>query len=369
MAVQAADPRAGSLGETHRPVTDAGSAEPPGKPVKVWATLGAAILAFQIYIWAKWITGPNFKRVPTGPTQPPEAMKLAIWSFLSFGFLAAAYAIWRFVLRPWRREGHLTLDGMLTISFALSYFQDPLFNYSGTWLTYNSWMPNWGSWLSVMPGSLAPHHPGAQFAESPLWVLPLFTYVLLPVSILIGWVMGRARRRWPAITRLRMFLVGWAFAAAFTLVLEAAVLMPMGFYTYAGADGSLSVDPSHYYKYPIYEAVVWGLLWAVWGSLRYFRNDRGETIAERGIEHVSAGPRARATIRFLAVFGAVSVAFLCVYNIPAQYFALHAKPFPRDVQNRSYFLNGLCSKDTLAQCQRIFGHHGAFNRPASTPSP
>jgi Spirocyclase AveC-like len=317
-------------------------AEAGGQPVKVWAFFGGAILAFQIYIWTRWITGPNFKRVPAGPNQPPEAMKIAIWSFLSVGFVLAAASIWWFVIRPWRRERRFSLDGMLCVSFALAYFQDPLFNYSGTWLTYNSWMPNWGSWLSEMPGSLAPHHPGAQFAESPLWVLPLFTYILLPVSLLIGWVMGRCRRRWPTLTRWRQFLIGWAFAGTFTLVLEAAVLMPIGFYTYAGAAGSLSVNPSHYYKYPVYEAVAWGALWAVWACLRCFRDDRGETLPERGISELHVGPRRRTAIRFLAVFGAVSVAFLCVYNIPAQYFALHAQPFPRDVQRRSYFLDGLC---------------------------
>jgi hypothetical protein len=315
-------------------------AEPPGKPVKVWALLGGVILAFQIFIWAKWITGPNFKRVPTGATNPPTAMKVTIWTFLILGFFAAAYALWRFVIAPWRREGRLSLDGMLCLSFLLAYFQDPLFNYSGTWLTYNSYMPNMGSWLSEIPGSLAAAHPGAQFAESPLWVAPLFVYTLLPVCILINWVMRRAKARWPGISKLRLFVVAWAFAAVFTLVLEAAVLMPMGFYTYAGADGSLSVNPSHYYKYPIYEAVVWGALWAAWGCLRYFRNDRGETLAERGIEHVNASPAQKTGLRFLAVFGAVSVAFLCIYNIPAQDFATHAQAFPRDVQNRSYFLNG-----------------------------
>jgi Spirocyclase AveC-like len=314
---------------------------PQSAPIKVWAFLGAVILVFQIVIWTIWIAGPNSTPVPSGRDRPPEAMKIAIWSFLSVGFIAAGVAVYAFVIRPWRRDRRLSLDGMLTISFALSYFQDPLFNYSGTWLTYNAWMPNWGSWLSVIPGSLAPHHPGAQFAESPLWVLPLFTYVLLPVSILIGAVMGRVKHRWPGATATRQFLVGWALAAAFTFVLEAFVLMPIGFYTYAGADPGLSVDPSHFFKYPVYEAVLWGLLWTVWASLRQHRNDRGETIAERGAGQLQTGPRTTTAIRFLAVFGAVSVAFLCVYNIPAQYFALHRSPFPRDVTTRSYFLDGI----------------------------
>lgn len=325
----------------------------PSKPVKVWASIGAAILAFQVFIWAKWITGPNLERVPVGPDDPPTWMKFTIWSVLILGFFLAAYSLWRFVIRPWRTEGRLSLDGMMCLAFGLSYFQDPLFNYSGTWLTYNSYMPNWGSWLSEIPGSIAPATPGAQFAESPLWVLPLFIYILLPVCMLMNLVMRRAKARWPSVSTLRLVLIAWLLATVFTLVLEAAVLMPLGFYTYAGAFPGTSVNPSHFYKYPVYEAVIWGALWAGWACLRYFRNDRGETIAERGIEHVRATPAQKTGIRFLAVFGAISVAFLCIYNIPAQYMGPRAVPFPKDVQNRSYFLNGLCGDQTAQACAKL----------------
>ena len=37
-------------------------------PVKIWAAVGGVILAFQLYVWIRWITGPHFERVPAGPT-------------------------------------------------------------------------------------------------------------------------------------------------------------------------------------------------------------------------------------------------------------------------------------------------------------
>ena len=36
------------------------------KPVTIWATIGGALLALQLYVWIRWITGPYFERVPAG---------------------------------------------------------------------------------------------------------------------------------------------------------------------------------------------------------------------------------------------------------------------------------------------------------------
>ena len=46
-------------------------AESKSKPVRAWAIAGGAILAFQLYVWISWMTGPYFKRVPAGPSDPP----------------------------------------------------------------------------------------------------------------------------------------------------------------------------------------------------------------------------------------------------------------------------------------------------------
>jgi hypothetical protein len=47
------------------------------------------------------------------------------------GLLAVVFfAVW-FVVRPKRRDGRLSTDGLLCIGFALIWWQDPLLNYSG----------------------------------------------------------------------------------------------------------------------------------------------------------------------------------------------------------------------------------------------
>ena len=74
------------------------------------------------------------------------------------------FAIWWFIVRPWRRERRITLDGMLLVSMGLMFFQDPLLNYFNTWCTYNTWLFNQGSWSSHIPGWVSPRN---RVARSP----------------------------------------------------------------------------------------------------------------------------------------------------------------------------------------------------------
>ena len=72
-------------------------------PAACLAVLGAAILAFQLYVLAKWVTGPYFVSTPTGPDQ------IAPWQhtyFLALQIVVPALAIlmlWNWMIRPWLR--------------------------------------------------------------------------------------------------------------------------------------------------------------------------------------------------------------------------------------------------------------------------
>ena len=58
----------------------------PTKPVRLWAILGGAILALQLYVWIRWVSGPYFTPVPKGPSDPPTLMKviLTVWTTVIF---------------------------------------------------------------------------------------------------------------------------------------------------------------------------------------------------------------------------------------------------------------------------------------------
>ncbi len=320
------------------------------KPVQIWAAVGGAILVLQLYVWIRWITGPYFERVPTGPNDPPMYMKIPLMANALVLWVALPLALWWFIIRPWRRERRITLDGMLFGSMALMFFQDPFLNYLNTWCTYNTWLFNRGSWSSNVPGWVSPEEPGRQVAEPLLTNIPGYAYGVLLITIAGCWVMRRIKARWPSISNLRLILVTYALAFVLDFLMEACFLLPVGLYTYPGAIRSVSFNAGTYYQWPIYEGLMWGGVQAALCCLRYFTDDRGRTVVERGLDHVRGGFARQQFVRFLAIFAAVSACFFFFYNVPAQWFGMHADPWPADHMKRSYFTGGICGDGTDVPC-------------------
>ena len=324
--------------------------QPKVKPVQIWAAAGGAILVLQLYVWIQWITGPYFERVPAGPMDPPMYMKVPLMANAIVLWVGLPFALWWFIVRPWVRERRITLDGMLLVSMGLMFFQDPLLNYFNTWCTYNTWLFNRGSWSSHIPGWVSPEEPGRQVAEPLLTNVPGYAYGVLLITIVGCWVMRKIKARWPNISNLRLILVTYALAFLFDFVMEGLVLLPIGFYTYPGSIREVSFNAGTYYQWPIYEGLMWGGVQAALCCLRYFTDDRGRTVVERGLDRVRGGFAEQQLIRFLAIFAAVSACFFFFYNVPAQWIGMHSDPWPEDHMKRSYFTGGICGDGTDVPC-------------------
>ncbi|WP_433715046.1 spirocyclase AveC family protein [Nocardia sp. CA-084685] len=325
-------------------------AQSTSKPVRIWAIVGGLILAFQVYVWIRWVSGPFFVRVPTGPSDPPTWMKTILITWTTVILVGWPIGVYYFIIRPWRRERRITLDGMLLVACGLLFFQDPLLNYFNTWSTYNTWMFNRGSWVAHIPGWRSYAEPGQMMAEPLLMNAAGYSYGVLLCTILGCWIMRRAKSKWPNISNFGLIgvLIVWTFF--FDLVIEGLFLMPMGLFTYPGAIRSLSINAGTYYQWPIYEGLMWGGVQAGLCALRYYTDDRGRTFVERGLERIQGGAVKQQATRFLAIFAACSLFFFVFYNLPAQWFAMHADPWPEDVQKRSYFDMGICGEGTGRLC-------------------
>lgn len=338
---------------TTTPVARGSAAErsaPRVIPVEWWAFAGGLICLFWAYVLVRWVTGPYFETVGTGPTPVPEWMKVSL-----IGWQIVMPALWlyfgyRFLVRPWREEGRLTIDGLFFIGGTTLVMQDGLSNYFNPWITYNAYFVNWGSWYNDVPGWMAYGEPGATVVEPPLFIPFLYGFFFVFTARVGSALIRRARARWPQIRHSTLLVTTFASMFVLDLVLEGLIWMPFGTFTYAG--GHLpALFPDAYHRFPLQEAIFAGFLLTACVFLYHFRNDRGQTVVERGIEEVRGGPAKKAGLRILAVIGAMQVIFFLTYNVPmTAFFSSKAAEWPQDLQERSYLTNGLCGEGTTWAC-------------------
>lgn len=308
-------------------------------PVTVWAAIGALFMALNVYVLVKWITGPNFVEVGTGPDRPPAWMRTVLDVSQVVLPVAAVFTIYWLLVRPWRRRGAVTWDGLLTLGLLTVSLWDPASAYLQTWFGYNSYLFNRGAPIFELPGVVSAHGPGLAPAW-PIIAVPAIYVACLSWLVIAGCaVMRAAKRRFPGLRAPALVGVAFGYAVLADVVLEGLIFMPLGFYSYAG--GWMNVlNSGTYFQLPLNDilhvAVVFGSL----AALRYFTNDRGETLVERGVGAIPGRAYKKIGLRALAVIGMSHVALLAGYHIPnAIWGGANSRPWPQDVLERSYFQN------------------------------
>ena len=145
-----------------------------------------------------------------------------------------------------------------------------------------------------------------------------------------------------------------------TMVLELLALR-LGLWSYQGAQPGWAFHGT-YYQFPIYEALLFGMLGTAWASIRYFRNDKGQTIAERGIDTISGPPWRKNLLRVLAMSGLLNVAFLAFWQLPMAHIATQQDAWPNQIVDRPWLTNRVCGPHTGYACP---GPDIPLNRPGS----
>jgi hypothetical protein len=165
------------------------------KPVTVLAATGLASTVLEAYVIIKWISRPNFKTTPVGPSAVPEYMKVGLTALTVVGIAMWLFCMWKFLVQPWRREGHITLDGMFAIAFVLAYWLDPYADMVVPQFTYNSWLINRGNWLNDTP--LVVMAKAHNIPEPYLLAGPIYLWCIFGVIVVANRVMKRAENRFP----------------------------------------------------------------------------------------------------------------------------------------------------------------------------
>ncbi|MBU4009320.1 MAG: spirocyclase AveC family protein [Proteobacteria bacterium] len=321
---------------------------PKSRPAVVWwAWIGGAWLVFWAYVLTRWVTGPYFVSVPVGPVEPAGWSKAIMdtWQILSLPLLAlGGYFM---IYRPYKKTRNVPLDGLLLIAFVFFSLQDAGSNYLGIWYTVNSYMLNMGSFYNEIPGWLGFGRPGAVVPYAYLFHITEYPLGLFTFCFIGSGLMNFARKRWNwGPVKLIIFI--FPFMMLYDLVIE-GTFQTLGLYTMAG--GKISFFPDTYEKFPLIEMIWIACLNIPVLALRYFKNDKGETIVERGINSMVISDLKKQVVRCLALIGVCQTIFLTCYNIPVA-LTMGSNPgeWPSDIVSRPYLTDGLCGPGTDRLC-------------------
>jgi hypothetical protein len=332
------------------------------QPVVVWAVVGALLIVFEASIWIRWVGGPHF--VPTAPgADVISAAQQAYFTVLQIALpLLWAICMYYWVLRPWYRERRMTNDGMMAIACWTIVIYDCVMNYTSLSLLYNSHLVNFGSWTTGwFPGWT---QPLGNLLPEPIFVsLPGYMCLVFSQVMFCCWLLRRVQARWPHMGSLGALLFIVVGITIIDSVIE-IMLIRTGVYVYPGAIRGVSLFAGETYQFPLTEGFFFGGLGVgSLAALKHFKDDRGYTLVERGVERLGLSVARQTLLRFLAIFGFFHAAFLLLYGVPSQWLATHSDPFPQGYP--SYLLNGMCVYGANGdQCP---GPGVLMPRPANNP--
>lgn len=307
-------------------------------PALVWALIGLAFISFELYVWGTWMMSEeNFRRPPVDVASVPEFTKQVIHVTQIVSPIVCALIVLKFLILPWLRERRLGFDGMLLIAWFFLWFQDPLGNFVTTQLYYSSYWYSYGSWtLGSLPGWISP--AGNQLPE-PILVMG-FGYLWLgfSASVFACWAMGRVKERYPRVSGAELMLVAFAICLSLDIAAEVALAWA-GTFAWPAAIEGLTLFYGEPYQFPMYEGVLFGATFVAGASLRYFRDDKGLTWVDKGLDRLEIPATARTALRFLGVFGFMHLFMAAVYSLPMNFFAMQADNYLR---YPSHLENGMC---------------------------
>ena len=132
-------------------------------------------------------------------------------------------------------------------------------------------------------------------------------------------------------------------------ILIAGQRIRLGIWEYPGGRG-FAIFSGTYHAFPINEIVTVSATFTAIACLRYFRNNRGQTLVERGSEQLRMLEGKQMVVRALALVAGVHVALFLTYTVPNAWIGMHSKEWQQDLLDRSYLTDGLCGAGTDRAC-------------------
>lgn len=298
-----------------------------------------ALIALPLLVWETWTVAAWLADGPRQITEFRDSDDVSWYAARAMEALAIliSIAVLAYLVRGCRRERRLfTFDVMFCLASGSAVWLDmtanffvPTFLPSSNWVNVNSMCGNMP--LVVNPECGTIPHPI-------LFLLLLYVFGILGVAILFQLGLNRARARWHRFSQSRMMVgVVAVFAASFALDLAFEPLsIALHLWTYPAPEW-MSLGLGHGFRFPVLEFVAAGLWFGMLAALWIFKDDRGRTLSERGLERHT--PRNQRAIAMLAVYAYCQVAMLAAGVVPLWFFAPYEPAWPK---YPAHILNNFC---------------------------
>jgi len=314
------------------------------KIVYLFAIWGVLMVGVALHAFGSWILSADFKPSPMGADPLPAQVYWTLRIIETLAVVLAFLLVWHFMIKPWRRTGAITWDGMFMISGFLLWWGDPLDNYFNFTFMYNSGFLNMASWTSFIPGWEAPNQN--LFPEPLLFVGGLYIWWFIAPVALGCWVLNQLKSALPVSSIMTRLLLLFAFFTVFDFVIE-NIFTRLQVFAYVGSYAPLTVWAGTPNQFPVYNSFIMASFFMGMTCLRYFKDDQGNSFAERGIESIRISGATKTVLRQFALIGFLNLNIMLLYFFPYCLFSMKADSFPK---YPSYMLAEICGKGTPYAC-------------------
>lgn len=316
----------------------------PFAPIKFFAVLGAFWVALAAVTLLRWTTSDSFKATSTGPDQISTGREVFLIILQAASTVAVVGLLLKFTILPLLRRERIKFDGMFLPAMLVTYLLDPTANYFNYTFLYNSELFNRGSWGPLIPGFTAPNQE--LLPEPLLFLSGMYVWGNFLAAVIGCWFLRRLRARFPRLgTASCLGITYVAFCAAIFIFEGIFIIRIAEIYSVAGPH-EITLWPGERYQYPLHEMAFYGTTCLAMTSLRFFTDDKGRTVAERGVQHLRVGEKGKDLARLLAVIGAGVTGIFLAYFVPYQVFSMNTDTFPRVPS----YLNAICGPGTDYAC-------------------
>lgn len=263
------------------------------------AAFGVVFLFFEAWTISAWLA-----EGPAAVTQFQDTSSTDWWAARVYETLAVLFALGMLIhlWRQYRRERRITWDMKFVAAGALLYWVDPFANWMQPIFFYSSNWVNVTNWCGNAPFVVNPDC--GRLPEPVLFLLPLYSFGFLGFVMALNALMRKARDRWPTMSARQLVALTFVGGMVIDVLLEGPIIL-FRLWVYPGWPLSFTGTGANLHRFPFFELIIASILWTGLASLRFFKDDRGRNITERGTERLR--PRVAGSVTFLAIFGAANL--------------------------------------------------------------